>query len=444
MTTPTVETPAATASETPPPRWTTAQLIGFRLLFTLGGGLTILSVFGSLLLHVVLAPVQGVFGRLGALVTGPEYQPIVDTSSGDSVAIWQYHAGWAATAVVITVVWTLLDRRATDYRALGGLLWQVGRIALATGMIFYGLGKAIPSQFVFMQLPTYALQPAGDISRMNMLWGFMGASDGYSIATGLVELISGLFLLSRRTWILGALGSIISMVQVVLMDTFYNVPVKWLCFEFLLIALALLAPQWINLIRVGFGRAAGPAPRIWRAAGADRAWLRRTSITVAALILIVTTALGTFMGVSSQFALKQPRTTLDGVWHATSFRVDGREATVAEDPWINIAITHRGRGFWEFIGDGYTNLVTQDSSARVTPWLLTIDDGALTVKPRKSAPETVLKYTQPDPDRLVITGRLDGREIAADYARRPMQRQSEELRFTHPTPDKDAPTLDFP
>ena len=246
MTTPTVEAPAAPASDAPPPRWTTAQLIGFRLLFTLGGGLTILSVFGSLQFAPVMSVVQGPFARLGALVTGTELQLPELTSSGDSMGIWQYHIGWAVVAVVITAVWTLLDRGRGDYRSLGGLLWQVGRIALASGMIFYGLGKAIPTQMGFMQLPTYALQPAGDISRMNMLWGFMGASDGYSIVTGLVELISGILLLSRRTWILGALGSIVSMVQVLLMDSFYNVPVKFLCFEFLVIAIALLAPQWLN------------------------------------------------------------------------------------------------------------------------------------------------------------------------------------------------------
>ncbi|BDH58924.1 hypothetical protein MTP03_38630 [Tsukamurella sp. PLM1] len=258
-----VERPAddlATPAPTPAP-WTTAQLIGFRLLVSLGGGLLVLSVWGSLLLAPVLAPVQTLFGRLGALLTGSTYEVITSTATGDTVSIWQYHFGWAVTALVITVVWSLLDRRRGDYRALGGLLWQAGRIALAVGMIYYGLGKAIPSQFVFMQLPTYALQPAGDISRMNMLWGFMGASDGYSVVTGLVELISGLLLLSRRTWILGALGAIVSMTQVVLMDTFYNVPVKFLAFEFLVIAVAMLAPQWINLVRVVFGRAAGPAPR---------------------------------------------------------------------------------------------------------------------------------------------------------------------------------------
>ncbi|MGX9295928.1 hypothetical protein [Tsukamurella paurometabola] len=438
-----VEHPADDISPAPAP-WTPARKVAFRLLFTVGGGLVVLSVFGSLLFNFALAPVQTWFGRLGAFLSGTGYDVIRSTASGDSAAIWQYHFGWAATAVVITAVWTLLDRRSTDYRALGGLLWQVGRIALASGMLFYGLGKAVPSQFVFMQLPTYALQPAGDISRMNMLWGFMGASDGYSIVTGLVEVVSGLLLLSRRTWILGALGSIVSMVQVVLMDTFYNVPVKFLAVEFLVIAIAMLAPQWLNLIRVTLGRAAGPMPGLWRAAGADRTWLRRTGVTVAALIVAVMLVLGTAMGVSSQLALKQPRTAIDGVWTATSVRVDGREAAVADRPWINVAITYRGRGFWEKVGDGWTNFVSQDPTGAVTPWFLEVGDGSLTIKARKNGPESVLSYAQPDPDRLTLSGTVDGRPFAATYERRAMARASEDIRITHPAPDIDAPVLDFP
>ncbi|TWS19166.1 hypothetical protein FK529_11675 [Tsukamurella asaccharolytica] len=444
MTTPTVEAPAAPATDAPPPRWTTAQLIGFRLLFTLGGGLLLLSVWGSLLLSSVMAPVQTVFGRLGALLTGSTYEVIGSYATGDTVSIWQYHFGWAVTALAITAVWTVLDRRRGDYRSLGGLLWQAGRIALAVGMIYYGLGKAIPSQFVFMQLPTYALQPVGDISRMNMLWGFMGASDGYSVVTGLIELISGLLLLSRRTWIVGALGAIVSMTQVVLMDTFYNVPVKFLAFEFLVIAIAMLAPQWINLVRVVLGRAAGPAPSIWRAAGADRTWVRRAAVTVSALAVLAVTALGTFMGVGSQFTLKEARTSLDGTWHATSFRVDGREATLADRPWTNVAITYRGTGFWERIGDGFTTFVSQEPDSSIKPWLLEVDGASLTLRERKDGPETVLSYSQPDPDRLILVGSVGGREITGNYERRPMKRAAEDVRFTHPQPDTNAPVLDFP
>lgn len=440
-------TPVEKSADLPEPTdtpWTAVQKTAFRFLFTLGGGLILLSVFGSMQLGVVMPYVQAPFAMLGALVTGTDAQLPELSGSGDSMAIWQYMIGWSVVAVVLTAGWTLVSRQRRDYRSLAGLLWQVGRIALASGMIFYGLGKAIPAQFMYMQLPTYALQPAGDISRMNMLWGFMGASDGYSIVTGLIELISGILLLSRRTWILGALGSIVSMTQVVLMDTFYNVAVKFLAAEFLIIAVAMLAPQWINLVRVAFGRAATAAPRIWRAAGAGRTWLRRTGIALATVAILYVGGLGVLMGVSSQLTLKEPRTSLDGTWHATSFRMDGREATIADAPWINVAITYRGKGIWKTIGDSWTNFVSQDPTGAVTPWFLEVGDDSLTIKERKNGPETVLTYSQPDPDRLVLVGRVGGREITGSYERRPMKRATENVRFTHPQPDTSVPVLDFP
>ncbi|RDH09979.1 hypothetical protein DVB88_20740, partial [Tsukamurella pulmonis] len=122
--------PPAPEPETTTPRWSTARLIAFRLLFTVGGGLLILSVFGSLQFAPVMSVVQGPFARVGALATGTDVQLPELNSSGDSLGIWQYHIGWAVIAVLITAVWTMLDRGRSDYRSLGGLLWQVGRIAL--------------------------------------------------------------------------------------------------------------------------------------------------------------------------------------------------------------------------------------------------------------------------------------------------------------------------
>ena len=436
------------AAPSAPQPWTTAQKVAFRLLFTLGGGLLILAVFGSLFLAPIMPPVQAVFARLWAAVSGTDYNPPQITGTGDTLAIWQYHLGWLVVGLVITAIWSLLDRNRTDYRSLGGLLWRVARFALAIGMIFYGMAKVIPTQMGAMALPSYALTPSGDVSRMTVLWGFMGASDGYSIVTGLVELISGLLLLSRRTWAVGALGAIVSMGQVVLLDTFYNVPVKFLAFEFLVIAVAILAPYWPNMLRAVLGKTSGPAPTIWPAAGADRTWLRRTGTGLAGLVTVVMLVLPATIGVLSLSVIKSPRTTLDGTWHTTSFHIDGRQATLGADedglPWANIAITYRGPGLIESEGDGYNNLVTQDSAARVTPWFLTVGETTLDIKRRKDDQPVRLEYRQPDADHLTLVGTVDGKRIAASYERRAMLRDSEKVKFTHPEPDPQRPIEVFP
>ncbi|ADG77502.1 DoxX family protein OS=Tsukamurella paurometabola (strain ATCC 8368 / DSM / CCUG 35730 / CIP 100753 / JCM 10117 / KCTC 9821 / NBRC 16120 / NCIMB 702349/ NCTC 13040) OX=521096 GN=Tpau_0868 PE=4 SV=1 [Tsukamurella paurometabola] len=438
--------PTEPSAPSDPAPWTSAQKAAFRLFFSIGGGLLILAVFGSLFLAPVIAPVQAVFARFWAAISGTDYARPQISGTGDTLAIWQYHLGWLVAGTLIPIIWSLLDRHRPDYRSLAGLLWQVGRLGLAIGMMFYGMAKVIPTQMGAMSIPAFALTPAGDVSRFNVLWGFMGASDGYSIITGLVELISGLLLLSRRTWAVGALGSIVSMGQVVLLDTFYNVPVKFLAFEFLLIAIAILTPYWPNIIRAVLGRAPGPAPTLWPAAGSGRTWLRRTGKTLAGAIVVLMLTLSTVMGTLSYSAIHTPRSTLDGTWHATSFQIDGRQATVGADedglPWANLAITLRGRGITESFG--YNTLVTQDTAARVTPWFIEVDDAAIEIKRRKDDPAVRLDYRQPDADHLTLVGSVDGKRIAASFERRAMLRESEGMRFTHPEPDPQRPIETFP
>jgi hypothetical protein len=443
-----VEQSATSPAPSPPRPWTTGQKVAFRLLFVLGGGLLILAVFGSLVLAPVMPPVQAVFARIWTVLTSTEYNRPQISGTGDTLPIWQYHLGWLVVGTVIAVIWSLLDRSRTDYRGLAGLLWRVARFALAIGMIFYGTAKVIPTQMGAMALPSYALTPSGDVSRMNVLWGFMGASDGYSIVTGLVELGSGLLLLFGRTWAVGALGAIVSMSQVVLLDTFYNVPVKFLAFEFLVIAVAILAPYWPNILRAVLGRGPGAAPTIWPAAGADRTWLRRTGKGLAGLVAVIMLVLPATIGVLSLSVIKSPRSTLDGTWHATSFHIDGRQATVGADegglPWSNLAITYRGPGLIESEGDGYNNLITQDTAARVTPWFLSVEDTTLEIKRRKDDQPVRLEYRQPDADQLTLVGTVDGKRVAASYQRRAMLRDSEGLRFTHQEPDLQRPIEQFP
>ena len=64
-------------------------------------------------------------------------------------------------------------------------------------------------------------------------------------------------LLWRRTAILGSLLAIVAMGQVFLLNLFYDVPVKIIAGELLLIAIALTVPYAPNLLRAALNR---PAP----------------------------------------------------------------------------------------------------------------------------------------------------------------------------------------
>ena len=135
----------------------------------------------------------------------PLHRP-VDTApngSGDSTAGWLQLALLVALSLVATVVWSVADRRRTDYPRLRQWLHVYLRFAVGTIMIGYGLAKVYHSQFPFPS-PAKLEQPYGDASPMGLLWTFMGFSGSYNVFTGLAETVPALLLFFRRTATLGS------------------------------------------------------------------------------------------------------------------------------------------------------------------------------------------------------------------------------------------------
>jgi hypothetical protein len=335
-------------------------------------------------------------------------------------------------ALLITAVWTAVDRRRSDYRRLAASLIVFARFGLAVVMILYGLGKVIPVQMAFMARPDRQLQLVGDTSLFETLWGFMGASESYSVATGLVEVVSGLLLLWNRTQLLGALGSVIAMAQVFVLNMTYDVPVKLAVGELLLVAVGITAPYWSNLMRVAFNRGETRPVEPWVPLGADNRWLRRTGVVakfgVAGSLLAFTMVQNTMAYIVDH----TPTSTLDGVWRATSFTVDGYEATLNQakpQPWTNVAIADRNKVSQR----GAVRFVSQVPAGYTTMWLLKVDGDRLELRNRESgSAQVMLRVIQPDKDHLVLMGELDGRQIKGTYERRSMERSKAVFRLISP------------
>ncbi|HET9225635.1 MAG TPA: hypothetical protein VFR31_03145, partial [Thermoanaerobaculia bacterium] len=164
------------------------------------------------------------------------------SGSGDSTYSYVLLLCFLILALTATVIWTLLDRRRTDYARLHEWLRVYVRFALAAAMIVYGAYKIIPSQFG-TPFPSELLQPIGESSPMRLLWTFIGASASYTIFTGAAELLGGLLLIARRTTLFGALVCIGVMSNVVMLNLSYDVPVKLYSSHLLLMAVFLAVPD---------------------------------------------------------------------------------------------------------------------------------------------------------------------------------------------------------
>ncbi len=70
------------------------------------------------------------------------------------------------------------------------------------------------------------LQPLGQMSPMGLAWVFKGFSSEYTIFSELMEVIGGIPVLYYRTRYLGALILTGVMTNVMVLNYFYDVPVK--------------------------------------------------------------------------------------------------------------------------------------------------------------------------------------------------------------------------
>ena len=83
----------------------------------------------------------------------------------------------------------------------------------------------------------YSFGQSESSDRFSLLWCFMGASPGYAIFTGVCEFAGAFLLLFRRTRVFGSLFLATVLINVVLLNVFYNVMVKLLSIHLLLVDL---------------------------------------------------------------------------------------------------------------------------------------------------------------------------------------------------------------
>lgn len=143
-----------------------------------------------------------------------------------------------AAVIAAAWVWVTRDRppRARSWLRVHTVL----RFMLIAPLLSYGWGKVTPSQFG-LSLDYVAIEVAQHNPR-DLLWAFMTGSREYQVVTGLVELAAGVLLISRRTAPLGALLAVFAMGHVVILDFCYDLPIKFLALQLLLLSLVVWSP----------------------------------------------------------------------------------------------------------------------------------------------------------------------------------------------------------
>ena len=240
-----------------PADWTIFQKIAFRFFFIFIGFQTLVAYNSFFIItdvhFITVSELMNIFSDVIFWMDRHffhfGYNPDTDYAYfADPVYGWLFLIFIFLVAIIATLIWTLLDRKRRDYSRLHYWFRIYLSYYLFIALILYAVVKIIPVQMPYPNVDVL-LRPIGELDRFSLLWCFMGASPGYAIFTGVCEFAGAFLLLFRRTRVFGSLFLATVLINVVLLNVFYNVNVKLLSIHLLLVDLFLIAPYIHRLIR---------------------------------------------------------------------------------------------------------------------------------------------------------------------------------------------------
>ncbi len=228
-------------------------------------------------------------------------------------------------ACAIAGIWSAADWRRTNHPWVKDLLRSYLRYVLAFTMLGYGLAKvgSVMTQFPEPQIDQLT-KTYGESSPMNLVWTFMGSSRAYTVFAGLGEVAGALLLVWRRTTILGAAVSFGVMLNVVMINFCYDVPVKQYSSHLLVMALYILLPDLQRLANLSFWNR--PVPKVdlrppYR--GPKTIWVQRA---IKAYIIVMGIGLPLYETAKREFWAPQSKLTepsFYGSYEVDEFLIDG-------------------------------------------------------------------------------------------------------------------------
>lgn len=328
--------------------------------------------------------------------------PIPRSGNGSSDTSWGWYqiVCYIAIAAIVALIWSVLDRRRTEYSRLYRYLHTYLRYALAAAMFSYGIQKVIPAQFPPPSLDRL-VSTYGSSSPMGFLWTFMGASAIYQIYAGGSELLAAILLVVPRTVLLGELVTIGVMSNVVATNLGFDVSVKTYSMHLFVIAIFLAVADVGRILDVFFRH---PVRPLFESRRARTLWLVVATLLVARFVYVNLRDTIPFYRDRISLAHRSP---LRGVWDVNVLDVDG----VARPPLVT-DLTRWRRVVFDFQGQGSIFLMNDDRNL----YRVALDETKKTITFTNRFDVNggfKLAYARPDPATLQLDGVVAGHQLHA-------------------------------
>lgn len=274
--------------------WLRLQQVCLRFSCLYWGSFSVLQILsfggGSLLIAYVYEPINSAIVHwIAESVFGLGKELVPPNGSGDTTydylsLLWRFFL-----SLVVAVAWSAFDWRKSFGPGTQDLVRSLLRYAIALCMLVYGTAKVTFDGNQFPENSTFQLDKTwGDSSPMNVLWAFMGSSRPYTFFGGLGELLAMLLIIWRRTAFIGAAVSFGVMLNVMMMNYCFDVPVKIFSTHLVIMSLLVMLPDLPRFISVFvLNRPTLPIERhgIWQGQSANITRLALKSLFIATTIL---------------------------------------------------------------------------------------------------------------------------------------------------------------
>lgn len=414
--------------QAPAPRWNAPTRIAFRFCFVYLGlfvlyfcpiwlqYLLFLKRFFPLALGGVW-PMREIVFWAGAHIFHMTAPP--DHGVGyDGSFFWVQAFCFLVISIIAAGIWSFVDRRRTNYVTLHKWFRLVIRFVLAALMFAYGVFKVIPAQMPYPNL-FELVRPFGHFLQIQVLWTYMGAAPAYEIFAGCAEVLGGILLLIPRTVTLGALICLADLANVFVIDMSYDVANKLEVFNFILLAVFLVAPELLRLANVFLlnrGTLPSPQPQLFRTRRANR-----VAMAVQVVVAIYLAGATAYDAWENDWLVRGSITSkpaLYGIWDVEQFSLDGqvRPPLLTDHDRFRRVIFDSGI-IWELnIGahGGAVAFQRPDDSFVYYRTSIDVHDKTLTLTdpgPGRKDWNAHLTFERPSADQLVLDGDINKHNV---------------------------------
>jgi hypothetical protein len=354
--------------------------------------------------------------------------------SGDTSWAFAQLCLYLSLAAVGCIVWSILDRKRSNYSRLLYWLRLIVRYYIASAAHSNGIIKLF-----MLQMPVPALSqlatPLGDLLPMRFSWLFIGYSAPYQFFSGAMETTAGLLLLYRRTVTAGLFAATGAFLNVVMINIAYDVPVKLFASHLLFACVFLLALDAPRLVRfLVLNQPTPPTTAYDGIFDQTRTWWTAVAVKVFIVFQILIFPLkngyqryraGNAPAPSGPFKV--------GMYEVRDFSVNRQSVPLTAGDstrWRDVIFDSNGAGsisttdtlFWQRYHRGYFRYKANPADQSMAVW-------KTSAIPRDSTFLFTGHYAIPDSNTIVLDAQIRGDSVHVEMVRLPRHFQLTERQF---------------